>query len=124
MIYRYTIPQVILITWLRILVFIVCHDGVMSDSNSLTVRYRVRSYHLNSLRRCNDMDSTIMLDYREIGMDTTGLVGGWINLAVIPAQSNGFFSVLSTDTISFSISEEHVQFRFLQLVHDRGGCNC
>ncbi len=109
---------------LTIIVFIVCHDGVMSDSNSLTVRYQVRSYRpLNFFPRCNNMDSTIMLDYREIGMDTTGLVGGWINLAVIPAQ-NDLFGILSTDTISFSISEEHVQFRFLQLVHDRGGCNC
>ncbi len=110
---------------LTIIVFIVCHDGVMSDSNSLTVRYEVRSYRLRIFPRCNNMDSTILLDYREIGMDTTGLVGGWINLALIPAQNIAFFnSPLVNDTISFDISEEHVQFRFLQLVHDSVGCNC
>ncbi len=66
-----------------------------------------------------------MLDYREIGMDTTGLVGGWINLAVIPAQIIAFSnSDLVRDNTSFSISEEHVQFRFLQLVHGGDGCNC
>ncbi len=108
---------------LTIIVFIVCHDGVMSDSNSLTVRYQVRSYILTTSAECNNMDSTIMLDYREIGMDSTGLVGGWIKLTIIiPASS--LFHVFRTDNISFSINEEHVQFRFLQLVHGGGECNC
>ena len=66
------------------------------------------------------MDSTIMLDYREVGMETTGLVGRWINLAVIPAQGD---NDMITDR-SISIHAENVQFRFLQLVHGGIECNC
>ncbi len=101
---------------------IVCHDGVMSDSNSFTVRDEIRS--VSNSQECHT-DSAIMLDYREVVSFTTGLglvpVEGWINLAVIPAQGD---NILMSDTISFNISEEHVQFRFLQLVHGGDGCNC
>ncbi len=69
---------------------------------------------------CNP-DSTILLDYREIGMDTTGLVGGWVNLAVIPAQEDRN----SIQNIIFTyVGSEDVQFRFIQFVHGGMECNC
>ncbi len=79
------------------------------------MEYRVG---IRTNQNCNT-DSTIMLDYREIGMDNTTGLGEWTNLVVIPAQEE--MDITNTETVS--ISADRVQFRFLQLVHGGGVCN-
>ncbi len=89
-------------------------NGVMS--NSLNVTYHVLRQDDNNCTNNNTMDTKIQLDCREIGMDTTGLVGGWKNLTLITLDEKKI--------IGIDINEDKVQFRFLQLVHGGDGCNC